>query len=296
MLSGGFESDNWLITPRTYLPTGESIVLSFHVRSQGGDLADNYEILVSTTGTDIEADDFTLVFSEEAEGEWTRREVDLSSYAGENVYIAFRHNDENKRFILLDEIRVFLGELSPGTVSGVVTDEDNLPVEGVVVLVVGTELQATTTANGMYNIPNLPVGKFTVTATKEGYEDYTSIELTMLAGGTLTHNIRLNKITSEDDIIGVPVVTALNANFPNPFNPSTMISFDIAQEGHVKIEIFNIRGQRVRTLVNDHVPVGSHKVEWNGTDDFGRTVGTGIYFYNMQTGEYFSTRRMVLMK
>jgi hypothetical protein len=91
-------------------------------------------------------------------------------------------------------------------------------------------------------------------------------------------------------------ITALNANYPNPFNPSTIISFDIAKAGNVSIEIFNIRGQRVRTLANKQYEIGSHQIEWNGTDDHGRGVGSGVYLYVLRTGEFRASRTMLMMK
>jgi hypothetical protein len=102
--------------------------------------------------------------------------------------------------------------------------------------------------------------------------------------------------TNEADIVSVPSVTTLRANYPNPFNPTTNIQFDIAVEGHVQINVFNIRGQRVTTLVNEHLGVGSHNVVWDGTNRIGRNVSSGLYFYKMTVGEYTETRKMLLMK
>ena len=93
-----------------------------------------------------------------------------------------------------------------------------------------------------------------------------------------------------------PSITSLHGNYPNPFNPTTTISFDKESVGNVLIEIFNIRGQRVRVLVDEEFFAGSHKVEWNGTDTSGRSVASGIYFYRMTTDEVIETKRMVLLK
>jgi len=98
------------------------------------------------------------------------------------------------------------------------------------------------------------------------------------------------------DISLVPLTTQLKGNYPNPFNPETTIYFDLANDSVVSIEIFNIRGQRVRILTNNHFYAGKHSVVWNGTDDNGKTVSSGIYFQKMVTEDYFATRRMVLIK
>jgi len=100
---------------------------------------------------------------------------------------------------------------------------------------------------------------------------------------------------SDEDIV-VPTVTALRGNYPNPFNPTTTIAFDIARSGHVVIEIYNIKGQKVRVLADGVYDVGRHNIVWNGDDAAGRSVGSGVYFYRMSTQGYQSIRKMLLLK
>ena len=100
----------------------------------------------------------------------------------------------------------------------------------------------------------------------------------------------------EPPSVVIPEITALYGNYPNPFNPSTVISFDKAEPGFVQIDIFNIRGQKVRSLVNNFYDAGTHKAEWDGSDDAGRNLASGVYFYQMKTEEINDIRRMVLMK
>ncbi len=91
--------------------------------------------------------------------------------------------------------------------------------------------------------------------------------------------------------------TILNGNYPNPFNPETTISFSVAQTSSlVNLEIYNLKGQNIKTLVNEILPAGSHSVIWNGTDDMGKSVASGVYLYKMKTGNYTSTKKMILMK
>jgi hypothetical protein len=90
--------------------------------------------------------------------------------------------------------------------------------------------------------------------------------------------------------------TFLGANYPNPFNPTTTIAFDLAAAGNVSLEVFNIRGQKVTTLVNDEFTAGLHMVNWDGVDSYGRSVSSGIYFYKMTTDDFTATRKMILMK
>lgn len=91
----------------------------------------------------------------------------------------------------------------------------------------------------------------------------------------------------------------LKANYPNPFNPSTIISYVLPNsEGNdnVSLVIFNQLGQKVRTLVNETQPAGAHQATWNGLDDAGRGVASGVYFYKLQYGEHQATRKMLLLR
>ena len=105
-----------------------------------------------------------------------------------------------------------------------------------------------------------------------------------------------NATVSEADILAGISKTELFSNHPNPFNPETIILFALKTEEYVLIEIFNTKGQRINTLVNSFTRAGIHQVVWDGRDENGSPVSSGIYFYRMQAGEYTETRRMVLMK
>ena len=93
-----------------------------------------------------------------------------------------------------------------------------------------------------------------------------------------------------------PVITELKGNYPNPFNPSTTIAFSVKEQGPVRIDIYNLSGQKIRTLVNGNMTAGNHTVVWNGTDGNSRTVGSGVYFFKMSAGKYTSTKKMIMMK
>jgi len=99
---------------------------------------------------------------------------------------------------------------------------------------------------------------------------------------------------NEDEVISA--VTRLSGNYPNPFNPTTTIAYEVASEGYVVIDVFSIKGQRVRSLVNGMHSAGGHKVVWDGHDESGRSVSSGIYFYRMAAGDYVAVRKMVMLK
>ena len=102
-------------------------------------------------------------------------------------------------------------------------------------------------------------------------------------------------ITSEADEL-ISSITALKGNYPNPFNPETRISFSLDKSQNVSIEIYNIKGQKVKTLVNGELPAKNHVIIWRGDDDFGKSVGSGVYFYKMKTGNYTETKKMLMLK
>jgi len=101
--------------------------------------------------------------------------------------------------------------------------------------------------------------------------------------------------TNVDDPV-VVIEASLYQNYPNPFNPSTTISYDLNEQTQVQLSIFNTKGQKIITLINDYKNVGIHSVVWNGSDENGKTAPSGIYFYKLQTEKYTSTKKMILMK
>jgi hypothetical protein len=84
-------------------------------------------------------------------------------------------------------------------------------------------------------------------------------------------------------------------NYPNPFNPSTVIRFQIAEASPVRVDIYNILGQKVRTLVNEQLPVGRYAAEWDGRSDAATGVSAGIYIYRLRAGNFTTARKMVLL-
>ena len=96
---------------------------------------------------------------------------------------------------------------------------------------------------------------------------------------------------------GLPTRYALGRNFPNPFNPSTRIAYDVpAPGGEVELAVYSVTGALVRQLVNGVVEPGRQSVVWDGTDDLGRHVSSGVYFYRMNAADLVEQRKMVLLK
>jgi thiol-disulfide isomerase/thioredoxin len=88
----------------------------------------------------------------------------------------------------------------------------------------------------------------------------------------------------------------LNQNFPNPFNPNTTLNYSLANEDKVMLIVYNMKGQCVKILVDGRFSAGQHSITWDGTDEYGKPVSSGIYFYKMRSGDFQQTKKMILMK
>ena len=95
--------------------------------------------------------------------------------------------------------------------------------------------------------------------------------------------------------LALPARFELGANYPNPFNPSTLIPYQLAASSHVRLEVFNLLGQRIATLVEGEQPAGFHTARWQATDAAGRAVGAGVYLYRLTVGAAHQMGRMVLV-
>lgn len=94
----------------------------------------------------------------------------------------------------------------------------------------------------------------------------------------------------------IPAITTLGNNYPNPFNPETTIRFDLAKTGKSKLEVFNVKGQLIRTLADGNIEAGYHSIKWNGRDDKGKQTSSGVYFYKLTTDGKCLTNKMLMLK
>jgi flagellar hook assembly protein FlgD len=95
---------------------------------------------------------------------------------------------------------------------------------------------------------------------------------------------------------GIPTAFGISQNYPNPFNPSTELDYAVKEASFVSIKVFNLLGQEVRTLVSEHKDRGIHKAAWDGKDDAGREVPSGMYLYTMVAGDFSQSQKMMLLK
>lgn len=147
----------------------------------------------------------------------------------------------------------------------------------------------------------LPAGTYQVAI--RGYEqgertvrriyEYGPLEVT----GDRTWDVVLGDATAVVDESGAtPAVFALWQNYPNPFNARTVIAYQLPQSAEVELVVYNIMGQKVKTLVRETQEAGTYRVEWDGTDASGRAAGSGVYLYRLRAGDFLRVRRIALMK
>ena len=120
-------------------------------------------------------------------------------------------------------------------------------------------------------------------------------EFRLLAGTTTDATGRFSISQEALGPSALPDQFSLGQNYPNPFNPSTIIPYQLPVSTHVRLEVFNLLGQRIATLVDREQPAGFHSARWDGTDAAGRAVGAGVYLYRLVSGQTVATERMVLI-
>jgi hypothetical protein len=185
-----------------------------------------------------------------------------------------------------------IGSQITGTLIGTVYDEFENPLENVRIQV--AESFTYSDVSGNYSL-ELPVGNYTVSATLENYETGLQENVAIHENEiTIVNFYMLLQSDAQENVVGL--ITKLKGNYPNPFNPATTIQFATSKEGYVSIEIFNIKGQKIVGLVDEQMPSGNHTIIWNGKDDNGRSVSSGVYLTSMKTDSYQATHKMILMK
>jgi hypothetical protein len=128
-------------------------------------------------------------------------------------------------------------------------------------------------------------------------------ESDVVAGATPTETIAFGSARRAEKTPGLnaaaeigPDRFGLSPNYPNPFNPTTTISFQLPDKADVTLAVYNMRGQKVRTLVRQELGAGYYDIVWEGRDDQGRSVASGVYIYQMRAGTFNKINKMTLMK
>ena len=116
--------------------------------------------------------------------------------------------------------------------------------------------------------------------------------------GTLTEPLFLSLPSNIDGAnqLNIPQKYRLAQNFPNPFNPTTTIKFELPSDSHINLSIYDIQGNLIKTLVNEKKDAGYHSVIWNGKDQQNKDVSSGVYFYRIESKDFTDTKKCLLVK
>jgi hypothetical protein len=138
-------------------------------------------------------------------------------------------------------------------------------------------------------------GNYTADVSWTVYADDGSDELEA-SNGPRTITVDVGWYLGSNGEAAIPDVFALHQNYPNPFNPVTTIRYDVPEQAHVMMEIYNLLGQKVAVVVNGVHEPGFHAVRWNGTNIYGNALSSGMYFYHIQAGDFRSIKKLILVK
>jgi len=216
-------------------------------------------------------------------GYWTKKWAVKALYTGNNLSVPAFSN-------------VLSGGEYQGLIKGRVTNAStSQPVSGVPILFTPTNQYTYSDNNGDYEYYLAP-GTYGIFISLSDYEQFLLQNIVITNGEITTVNIAMLPLTDIDDNASAIVATELKSCYPNPFNLSSNLSYDIKTSALTRIEIHNIKGQLIKSLVNDFKKSGSYTAIWNGTDNNNQPVANGVYFLRMTAGKYAATRKVVFLR
>ena len=108
--------------------------------------------------------------------------------------------------------------------------------------------------------------------------------------------VNLDVISGLKEALQIPTTFEISSNYPNPFNPVTNIRYQLPEISDVKLVVYNLIGQKIRTLVDGQKNIGYYNIQWDGLNDNGHQAATGIYIYRFEAGDFVKSQKMILMK
>jgi hypothetical protein len=175
-----------------------------------------------------------------------------------------------------------------GEISGQVTDSQNEPLAGATITV--GALSAVSDTGGFYSI-TLEQGLYSVTCTMPNFYPNTQDHIVVTGGQITTVNFNLNPVSNSDQTTTLAV--CILENQPNPFMGNTNISFSLPKSCSVRMDIYNLKGQRVKTLINENMKSGKYNITWNGSKEGDLQVGKGIYLCRLVYGKETLTKKLI---
>jgi hypothetical protein len=223
-------------------------------------------------------------------------EGNASVYWQDADSVLINTNVAGKNIFLLNDSSFGNGSIE-GTINFVTSQPDESNLEGITLLARNINNDALYSYNfgkedGNYNVRNIPYGTYEIVAQKIGIEHAFSQVVTIdpfnneITGINITFNI-----SGVDEEIAQPEEFILYPNYPNPFNPSTTISFFLPHNMDVKIIVSNILGENVKTLINEELSQGNHSLVFNADG-----LSSGVYFVMLKAGDLLKSQKIVLLK
>ena len=223
-------------------------------------------------------------------------------------------NDAPSSFALNEQDSVYIAMANFDSDSIVFTwdesadvDEDELTYHFTAELIINgqltTEYDTTLTANEMkidYQsvFDEIYAAQSTLAAMEWDVSVSDGIEEVLAENGPLTVGINASdavlSLSRDEELL--PEKFALHQNYPNPFNPITTLRYDLPENSIVRITIYNVQGREIKVLVNQYQEAGYKSVRWNATNNYGKPISAGMYFYKIRAGEFTQTRKMLLLK
>ncbi|MFH0989236.1 MAG: carboxypeptidase regulatory-like domain-containing protein [bacterium] len=180
------------------------------------------------------------------------------------------------------------------------------PIAGAVVYAIDDTKEVVgygiTDTDGAFTISELSPATYSVVVDKVEYSSQSTSAspsyslLSTASPANITLDISPVAVTDVEEIAPIPTGYILEQNYPNPFNPSTQILFSLPESQVASVVVYNLIGQKVATLLDGYLTAGTHAVVWNGRDSRGKSLSSGIYFYQLTAGSYTSVKKMALMK
>ena len=163
-------------------------------------------------------------------------------------------------------------------------------------IVKGGKFSARADDSGNYEMKVKPNSYF-LNAFLDNYENGANV-IILISNGSVHNNTNftLTYLVGEENKSAISFNNELSGNYPNPFNPTTSIQFEINKSGLTELTIYNVKGELVNTLVSEFLSSGKYSRQWNGKDDENRQVSSGMYFYKLKNGSFSCTRKMILLK
>jgi hypothetical protein len=177
-----------------------------------------------------------------------------------------------------------------GFLEGLVRNENGIPIQGATAHL--NSYVTTTNEMGIFHFA-VPVGSYFLLVSMEGMTSQSFMGVQILAEQYQDYNITLHPGTATDDPETPPLSNMLLNCYPNPFGNQTTMQYQLKQAGQVSLEIYNLKGQLVRTLLSINKSPGTYEIIWGGRNNKGEIAGSGVYFCKMTAGDYTTTKKLL---